>query len=325
MFCKNCGTPNNEGAKFCSGCGGALMPVENEPITAAFEAQEETIAPKEPPVVNYVEPVGQATPIYAEPAVAQTSQPQPPKKKKTGLIVGIIVGVLVIIGAIIAILFATGIFDKDTKEEETTEQTTAKKEETSEEKKEENKEEVNNEKDTEYTITTDVKDEDGNIVEEDKEITFEIPYEYIQGYDAFYDAIEFEIGGVTFAADPECIVIDGNYIIELFLMGDDQADLYVQASYSSENMSAENINAIYVEVNIQKNDSEIMVEYGVDHNGNGIATIFIDEEPYAGALSTGHKIADGRFFDPQGNEIEEDVYAELYDNTAEEIISYLYF
>ena len=133
MFCSNCGTNNNEGAKFCSGCG-APMGVNNA-------------APVEPtPVAPVYAPVEPQTPVYApvEP-VAPAPAPQKPKKNNTGLIVGIIVGVLVVIGAVIAVLFATGTFDTDSKKEETTTEETDKKQnkdEDKEENKEENKEET---------------------------------------------------------------------------------------------------------------------------------------------------------------------------------------
>ncbi len=122
MFCPNCGTNNNEGVKFCSGCGAPMgtnnaAPVEPAPVYAPVEPQAPVYAPVEP--------------------VAPAPAPQKPKKN-TGLIVGIIVGVLVIIGAVIAILFATGTFDTDSKKEETkTEETDNKKQD-----KEENKEEA---------------------------------------------------------------------------------------------------------------------------------------------------------------------------------------
>ena len=320
MYCTNCGANNNEGVKFCSNCGTPLAPAAPVATPADDEATMAFVNPVAEPAVQPAQPNYN----YAEPAVSQPSQPQSPKKKgKTGLIIGIIAGLLVIAVALGAIFLTKDSDDKkkDSNKSEKTEQTEAKTEKPTEETKPAPEEK----EDASYTVTVDVVDEYGTVIEEDKEVTFEIPFDYIQEYDELYDAIEFEIGNVRIAADPECLVVDGNYIVHLILEASNYADLEVEVSYSSEDMSAESINALYIEVNIQMNGSHIMVEYAVDHNGNGVATIFIDEEPYGGALSTGHTIVEGKFYDPQGNEIEEEVYAELYEKMGEEIFSYLYF
>ncbi len=126
MFCTKCGTNNNDGAKFCAGCG------------APMASDERTVyAPVEPTPVAPVEP---QAPVYApvEP-VAPAPAPQKPKKNNTGLIVGIIVGVLVVIGAVIAILFATGVFETGSSKEETTTEETGKKKQDKDEQ--ENKDE----------------------------------------------------------------------------------------------------------------------------------------------------------------------------------------
>ena len=115
MFCTKCGKENNDGAKFCTGCGNALSAPET-PVVAPVEA---------PAPVAPVEPVA--------PVVAPASAPAPQQpKKKTGLIIGIVAGVVAIIVIVLGVLFATGAFGgdkdkddkKDKKETTTVEETT---------------------------------------------------------------------------------------------------------------------------------------------------------------------------------------------------------
>ena len=99
MFCTKCGKENEDGAKFCNGCG------------ATFESP--------------VTPVAPVTPVVAPaPAPTEATAPAPQQpKKKTGLIIGIVVAVVAVIVAVVLAIVLLGGKDnnkKDDKEEETT-------------------------------------------------------------------------------------------------------------------------------------------------------------------------------------------------------------
>lgn len=89
MFCTKCGKENEDGAKFCNGCG------------ATFESP--------------VTPVAPVTPVVAPaPASTEATAPAPQQpKKKTGLIIGIVAAVVAVIAIVIGVLFATGVFGGD--------------------------------------------------------------------------------------------------------------------------------------------------------------------------------------------------------------------
>ena len=66
--------------------------------------------------------------------------------------------------------------------------------------------------------------------------------------------------------------------------------------------------------------SEVMLEYGVDKEGNGAATIFVDDKAVNGITSSGYRIVDGVFYDPQGNIIDEIEYAIEYESIGENLV-----
>ncbi len=102
MNCTNCGAPNAEGATFCSNCGASLMAAPQEQ-QAAQQAYAPPPPPQQPPQQAYPPPQGyQQPPGYGYPPQA------PPKKKKTGLIIGIGAGVLVLVVALVLILTLGG-------------------------------------------------------------------------------------------------------------------------------------------------------------------------------------------------------------------------
>lgn len=79
MFCSKCGTNNEDGVKFCIGCGASLT-----------------------------EPAQPAAPV----------QPQSPKKNKKGLIIGIVAGVVALIAVISVIVFFASKDKKEVKDDE---------------------------------------------------------------------------------------------------------------------------------------------------------------------------------------------------------------
>ena len=310
MFCRNCGTSNSEGSKFCIGCGAKL---EEATSPVEFENREETVAPVQPPKFNSAEQPMVTPSFYAEPAVVQPTEPQPPKKNnKTGLIVGIVAGVLVIIAAVFAILFATGVFEGDSKKSEETEESATKKktETTTEESQEENQEETDDkQKNESYTVEVDIIDENGVVVEEDKEVTFEIPYDYVEEYAEMFESFELQLGNLTFDVSPIYRVVDGNHVIEVRLEGNVNVSIGSCFSYSSEELTAENCNGMFIQAYIPNfKGSQIVVEYAKDKEENGYANIYIDGALYAGVTSSGYTVEDGKFYDPQGNEITESEY-----------------
>ena len=72
MFCRNCGTQNQDGAKFCKGCGNAL----NQPVQPS--APQNFTQPTQPAAP--VQPAAPAQPAYGQPPMAPQpgyGQPQP--------------------------------------------------------------------------------------------------------------------------------------------------------------------------------------------------------------------------------------------------------
>ncbi len=103
MNCSQCGSPIVEGSRFCQKCGAPVQELPNAP------AQAPQTAPSPQPL-NFQQPQQPPYQPYAQQPYAQ--QPYgappypgafPPKKKKTGLIIGIIAGAVVLIGAALAL------------------------------------------------------------------------------------------------------------------------------------------------------------------------------------------------------------------------------
>ena len=72
-FCPNCGSANNDGARFCSGCGGPLPAAQPQALVQPQPVQ----APVQPvqPQPAYQQPIQQ--PIQPQPVYQQPIQPQP--------------------------------------------------------------------------------------------------------------------------------------------------------------------------------------------------------------------------------------------------------
>lgn len=131
MFCTKCGNQIFEGEKFCRKCGASISANNPEVTQNSFEQ----VMPEQ----NMPSP-----------------EPQKPKKKKTGLIVGVLVGVIALIGIVFGILFATGAVDFNDNKTET---------EQSEEKNtyEDEDETPTDKNDTENPVTGDDEKEDSEI------------------------------------------------------------------------------------------------------------------------------------------------------------------
>ena len=93
MFCQKCGANLPDGSTFCQVCGSQLNVAPATPVMPA--------APAAP-----VAPAGYDLPVA----------PQPPKKKKTGMIIAIVVAVIVVIAGVVGALFATGVIGKSDEE-----------------------------------------------------------------------------------------------------------------------------------------------------------------------------------------------------------------
>ena len=100
MFCTKCGKENEDGAKFCNGCG------------ATFESP--------------VTPVAPVTPVVAPaPASTEATAPAPQQpKKKTGLIIGIVVAVVAVIIAVVLAIVLLGGKDNNKKDDKDDDKTT---------------------------------------------------------------------------------------------------------------------------------------------------------------------------------------------------------
>lgn len=94
MFCTNCGARNDDGAKFCTECGIALI----QPEQAANVPQEVPAAPTAPtaPTAPSVSAYGSYTP-------SSPSSPEKPKKKKSKAPLLIVLAVLVVAIALAAL------------------------------------------------------------------------------------------------------------------------------------------------------------------------------------------------------------------------------
>lgn len=94
MFCKNCGTQNQDGARFCAGCGADLTPAPAQPV--------------------YQAPVQQA-PVQQAPV-----QPAPQLKLNPKTVTTLIVVVITIMSLIFGILSTFGLYEVEIKSETVT-------------------------------------------------------------------------------------------------------------------------------------------------------------------------------------------------------------
>lgn len=124
MYCTNCGAPNSDQAAFCTTCGATLNAPEEQKPQQQQEPQKQQPAPppqQQPPQQpqqyaqqQYEQPPqqpyqGQAYPPQGYPQQPAYGYPQqaPPKKKKTGLIIGIVAGV-VVLAIVLALVLSSG-------------------------------------------------------------------------------------------------------------------------------------------------------------------------------------------------------------------------
>ncbi len=101
MKCINCGNEMTDDSLFCMSCG-AKQP--EQPVQPAAPVYEQ-------PVQDVYQPV---YPGYVQPPVGQPTAPaEPPKKNKTGMIIGIVAAVLAVVLAVVLCIVFFG--DKDDK------------------------------------------------------------------------------------------------------------------------------------------------------------------------------------------------------------------
>ena len=93
--CPKCGNPLDEGALFCDNCG----------IRLGAQPQQTPPRPYAQPQQQYPRQAQQYAP-YQPPYQQNQPAPQPPKKKKTGLIIGLICGgTALLIAAVLVVIF----------------------------------------------------------------------------------------------------------------------------------------------------------------------------------------------------------------------------
>ncbi len=99
MYCSRCGFQNEPGNAFCSKCGTPL-----EQLAPPQAPPQEAVPPQ-----DYVPPQGYAPPPGYMPQGAAPPDaryaPLPPKKKRTGLVIGLIAGGVALVGALAAVYF----------------------------------------------------------------------------------------------------------------------------------------------------------------------------------------------------------------------------
>lgn len=100
-FCMNCGNPIDKGAAFCTNCGAKVdAPQENQPARQPVQTYGDsyTQSPQQPQQ-QYI-PASQPGQQYP-----QYGNQQPPKKKKTGLIIGLsIAGAMTVFAIVIIVI-----------------------------------------------------------------------------------------------------------------------------------------------------------------------------------------------------------------------------
>lgn len=103
--CPKCGNPLDEGALFCDNCGLRLNAQPQQPPRPNVQPQQTHSQPYAQPQQQYPQQSQQYAP-YQPPYRQNQSAPQPPKKKKTGLIIGLICGgTALLIAAVLVVIF----------------------------------------------------------------------------------------------------------------------------------------------------------------------------------------------------------------------------
>lgn len=112
MFCKSCGAPLSDEARFCPVCG-SPVPVAEEPEIASEEPVQNdfpTPGSAEPQSAQPDAFYSPAAPAEQNPYAQQPEQPvKPAKKSRLGLIIGIAAAVLVVLGGGL-FAYASGVF-----------------------------------------------------------------------------------------------------------------------------------------------------------------------------------------------------------------------
>lgn len=281
MFCSNCGANVVEGAEFCHSCGAKML--KNAEVVEKINNQK------------------------------------PPKKKKTGLIIGIIVGVLVLAAIVFGVLFATGVFDKATSETTKTE-TTEKKKEESDDKKEdsqtdENKDNVDTEKNY-ITVDLDVEFYDENNESLGvKKVTVQLPKDKI--HEQYYPNV------ITDYEDSKiwCVVRGEKHLLNIEYQLDESNGIVLYAVYSSDSFTMENyLCGLYQHVVSFRagNTAGIMMKsqtfFGI--KGEILLSAWGENEAEENIhTKSGYTCSDGKYFDDKGNEVsQEDFYKNIQDD-----------
>ena len=107
-FCPNCGKPIDAGALFCDNCGTRLTPQpsvqpEQAPTQSYGDPYMQSPRPTQPPQQQYI-PYQQPNQPFPQYGAPQYGAPQPPKKKKTGLIIGLCIAGAVLIACIVIVV-----------------------------------------------------------------------------------------------------------------------------------------------------------------------------------------------------------------------------
>ena len=98
-FCMNCGNPIDEGAAFCDNCGAKVdAPQENQPAQQPAQTYGGSYTQSPQQTQQQYIPASQPGQQYP-----QYGNQQPPKKKKTGLIIGLSIAGVIAVTAIVAI------------------------------------------------------------------------------------------------------------------------------------------------------------------------------------------------------------------------------
>ncbi|MBR0091579.1 MAG: zinc ribbon domain-containing protein [Lachnospiraceae bacterium] len=110
-FCINCGAPLQEGAGFCNNCGTAQNGGGQQAPQMQPQMQQQFQTASQPQMQQQFQAAPQPQPqMQQQFQAAPQMQPQPPKKGKTGLIIGLVCGgIALAAGIVVLILFLTGV------------------------------------------------------------------------------------------------------------------------------------------------------------------------------------------------------------------------